>query len=178
MRGRVEELVGVPARIMWVSTFHSACVRILRKEITQFNKEGGPDFKSSFTIYDAADSKRLMTLVCRDLELGQVDVTTFAGAQLLHQRRHRHDRRADAAGGVGDPVRHAQHPAIFVADQRIEPAERRPVRPARACVGGRPPRTPPRAAHHDPAPRPGAGAGVPVPDASAGRGTAGRSRHL
>ena len=69
MRERVEELVGGRAKIMWVSTFHSACVRILRKEITQFNKEGGFGWKSSFTIYDAADSKRLMTLVCRDLDL-------------------------------------------------------------------------------------------------------------
>ncbi|MGN6128742.1 MAG: ATP-dependent helicase, partial [Nocardioidaceae bacterium] len=63
MRERVEELVGRRARIMWVSTFHSACVRILRKEIDKFG------YKSSFSIYDAADSKRLMTMVCRDLEL-------------------------------------------------------------------------------------------------------------
>ncbi len=63
MRERVEELVGGRARIMWVSTFHSACVRILRQEIDKLG------FKSSFTIYDAADSKRLMTLVCRDLDL-------------------------------------------------------------------------------------------------------------
>ena len=63
MRERVEELVGRRARIMWVSTFHSACVRILRKEIDRFG------YKSSFSIYDAADSKRLMTLVCRDLGL-------------------------------------------------------------------------------------------------------------
>src|ERR671932_555253 len=63
MRERVEELVGRRARVMWVSTFHSACVRILRKEISRFG------FKSGFSIYDAADSKRLMTLVCRDLEM-------------------------------------------------------------------------------------------------------------
>jgi DNA helicase-2/ATP-dependent DNA helicase PcrA len=63
MRERVEELVGRRARLMWVSTFHSACVRILRKEIDKFG------YKSSFSIYDAADSKRLMTLVLRDLEL-------------------------------------------------------------------------------------------------------------
>jgi DNA helicase II / ATP-dependent DNA helicase PcrA len=63
MRERVEELVGRRARIMWVSTFHSACVRILRKEIDRFG------YKSSFSIYDAADSKRLMTLVARDLDL-------------------------------------------------------------------------------------------------------------
>src|SRR4051794_9022270 len=63
MRERVEELVGRRARIMWVSTFHSACVRILRKEIQRFG------LKSGFSIYDAADSKRLMTLVCRDLDM-------------------------------------------------------------------------------------------------------------
>src|SRR3954467_11881780 len=42
MRERGQGLVGNRARIMWVSTFHSACVRILRKEITQFNS-AGPD---------------------------------------------------------------------------------------------------------------------------------------
>ncbi len=63
MRERVEDLVGPRARIMWVSTFHSSCVRILRKEIDRFG------YKSSFSIYDAADSKRLMTLVCKELDL-------------------------------------------------------------------------------------------------------------
>lgn len=63
MKERVEELVGRRARIMWVSTFHSACVRILRKEIDRLG------FKSNFSIYDAADSKRLMTLVLKDLDL-------------------------------------------------------------------------------------------------------------
>ncbi|KRF12552.1 DNA helicase PcrA [Nocardioides sp. Soil796] len=68
MKERVEDLVGKQARIMWVSTFHSACVRILRKEITALDF-GGSSFKSTFSIYDAADSKRLMTLVCQDLDL-------------------------------------------------------------------------------------------------------------
>jgi len=68
MKDRVEDLVGKRARIMWVSTFHSACVRILRKEITAFNSLG-IGYKSNFSIYDAADSKRLMTLVCQDLDL-------------------------------------------------------------------------------------------------------------
>ncbi|HET7355055.1 MAG TPA: UvrD-helicase domain-containing protein, partial [Nocardioidaceae bacterium] len=75
MRQRVEELVGRRARMMWVSTFHSACVRILRKEITRFG------FKSSFSIYDAADSRRLMTLVCRDLEL---DPKRYPPRAVLH----------------------------------------------------------------------------------------------
>ncbi len=86
MRERVTDLVGNRARIMWVSTFHSACVRILRKEITQFNAPsetygGGLGFKSTFTIYDAADSKRLMTLVCRDLDL---DVKRFQPRAILN----------------------------------------------------------------------------------------------
>ncbi len=63
MKARVQDLVGNRAKIMWVSTFHSSCVRILRKEIDRVG------FKSNFSIYDAADSKRLMTLVLRDLEL-------------------------------------------------------------------------------------------------------------
>ncbi len=81
MRERVEELVGGRARIMWVSTFHSACVRILRKEITAFDKDAGFGYKSSFSIYDAADSKRLMTLVCRDLDL---DVKRFPPRAILN----------------------------------------------------------------------------------------------
>ncbi|KAB1988676.1 DNA helicase PcrA [Streptomyces triticiradicis] len=63
MKERVEALVGPRANAMWVMTFHSACVRILRRE----SKTLG--FTSSFSIYDAADSKRLMALVCRDLDL-------------------------------------------------------------------------------------------------------------
>jgi len=63
MRERVAETVGGAARAMWVSTFHSACVRILRREATTLG------FTSSFTVYDATDAKRLVTLVCRDLQL-------------------------------------------------------------------------------------------------------------
>ncbi|MEU7023165.1 DNA helicase PcrA [Streptomyces sp. NPDC046203] len=63
MKERVEQLVGPRANAMWVSTFHSACVRILRRESKRLG------FTSSFSIYDAADSKRLMSLVCRDLDL-------------------------------------------------------------------------------------------------------------
>jgi DNA helicase II / ATP-dependent DNA helicase PcrA len=63
MRERVVELVGNRARAMWVSTFHSACVRILRRHIDRFG------YKSSFSIYDDTDQRRLMTMVCRDLGL-------------------------------------------------------------------------------------------------------------
>ncbi|MGZ4781420.1 MAG: DNA helicase PcrA [Oryzihumus sp.] len=63
MRERVTGLVGGRAQAMWVSTFHSACVRILRREATTIG------MKSTFSIYDAADSQRLMSMVLRDLDL-------------------------------------------------------------------------------------------------------------
>jgi DNA helicase II / ATP-dependent DNA helicase PcrA len=63
MAARVAALVGPQARAMWVMTFHSACVRILRREAQRFG------YPSGFSIYDAADSQRLMALVCRELEL-------------------------------------------------------------------------------------------------------------
>ena len=63
MRERVAALIGPRAATMWVSTFHSACVRILRREATRVG------LRSNFSIYDAADSQRLMALVCRELDL-------------------------------------------------------------------------------------------------------------
>jgi DNA helicase-2/ATP-dependent DNA helicase PcrA len=63
MASRVAALTGPRARAMWVMTFHSACVRILRREA------GRLGYPSSFSIYDQADSQRLMALVCRELEL-------------------------------------------------------------------------------------------------------------
>jgi ATP-dependent DNA helicase UvrD/PcrA len=63
MAARVAELTGWRSRAMWVMTFHSACVRILRREAPRFG------YPSSFSIYDQADSQRLMALVCRELDL-------------------------------------------------------------------------------------------------------------
>jgi len=63
MRERVVELIGPSARGMWVSTFHSACVRILRAESHRLG------IKSTFTIYDTADSLRLITLILRDMNI-------------------------------------------------------------------------------------------------------------
>src|SRR5215204_6831450 len=63
MKHRVAELVGPVARKMWVSTFHAACVRILRRD----GKALG--FPSSFTIYDQADAVRLTGYVLRDLNV-------------------------------------------------------------------------------------------------------------
>ena len=76
MRERVEALVGPAARAMWVSTFHSACVRILRREAASLG------LRSTFSIYDSADSQRLLTLVVRELNL---DPKRF-GAKALASR--------------------------------------------------------------------------------------------
>jgi len=63
MRERVARLVGGVVHSMWVSTFHSACVRILRREASRLG------YKSGFSIYDEADSLRLIKIVSKDLDL-------------------------------------------------------------------------------------------------------------
>jgi DNA helicase-2/ATP-dependent DNA helicase PcrA len=63
MAARAAALTGARARGMWVMTFHSACVRFLRREAGRFG------YPSSFSIYDQADSERLMALACRELDL-------------------------------------------------------------------------------------------------------------
>src|SRR5919198_1515886 len=62
MQERLRQLVGPVVKGMWVSTFHSACVRILRRDGSRLG------YKSTFSIYDEADAERLMTAVCRELE--------------------------------------------------------------------------------------------------------------
>ena len=63
MKERVADLVGPIAKSMWVSTFHSACVRILRQEAVRLG------YSNSFSIYDSADSQRLITIVAKELNL-------------------------------------------------------------------------------------------------------------
>ncbi|SPM41046.1 Superfamily I DNA or RNA helicase [Mycobacterium numidiamassiliense] len=64
MRERVVRLVGPRARAMWVSTFHSTCVRILRNQATLIK-----GLNSNFSIYDADDSRRLLQMIGRDMGL-------------------------------------------------------------------------------------------------------------
>ncbi|SDQ85702.1 ATP-dependent DNA helicase PcrA [Thermostaphylospora chromogena] len=63
MKERVDKLIGPRSAAMWVMTFHSACVRILRREARHLG------FRSTFSIYDQADSQRLMAMVCREMDL-------------------------------------------------------------------------------------------------------------
>jgi DNA helicase-2/ATP-dependent DNA helicase PcrA len=62
MRERVEALIGQAAEGMWISTFHSACVRILRREAEHFG------FTRNFTIYDTADSRALIKRIIKELD--------------------------------------------------------------------------------------------------------------
>lgn len=62
MRERVESLIGQAAEGMWISTFHSACVRILRREAESFG------YSKSFTIYDSADSRALIKRIIKELD--------------------------------------------------------------------------------------------------------------
>ena len=64
MRERVAHLVGPRANSMWVSTFHSSCVRILRAQAALL-----PGLNSNFSIYDADDSRRLLTMIAKDLNI-------------------------------------------------------------------------------------------------------------
>ena len=69
MKERVEALVGEKANDMWISTFHSTCVRILRREIEKIG------YKSSFTIYDTADQKTLLKECMKTLNINEKDIT-------------------------------------------------------------------------------------------------------
>jgi len=63
MKARVEELLGPVSRTMWVSTFHAACARILRKEAQQLG------YRRNFTIYDAGDQVRVVKQCLKELRL-------------------------------------------------------------------------------------------------------------
>ncbi|WP_444826187.1 DNA helicase PcrA [Arthrobacter sp. H41] len=76
MRERIEALVGDVAKRMWISTFHSSCVRILRREAASVG------LNSNFSIYDSADTLRLVTLVAKGLDL---DPKKFAPKAIQHK---------------------------------------------------------------------------------------------
>ena len=92
MRERAGTLVGDDARRMWVSTFHSACVRLLRYE----HEAAG--LSSSFTIYDAQDSQRLIQMV---LKAQDVDIKRFTPKMVAA-------RISDAKNELIGPARYAQ----------------------------------------------------------------------
>ena len=82
MKERVADLVGDRARSMWVSTFHSACVRILRQEASRLG------YSNSFTIYDSNDSVRLLTVIMKDMNLDSKQYTPRAVQGLISSAKN------------------------------------------------------------------------------------------
>ena len=82
MRERVDKLIGFGSESIWVSTFHSACVRILRRHIDNLG------YDTNFTIYDTDDQKSLMKDVCRKLN---IDTKVYKERSLLAQISHAKD---------------------------------------------------------------------------------------
>ena len=89
MKERVAAQVGDRAKSMWVSTFHSACVRILRQEASKIG------YSNSFTIYDSSDSLRLITLVMKDMNLDIKRYAPRAVASLISQAKNELQGPAD-----------------------------------------------------------------------------------
>lgn len=118
MRERIEALVGGRAKIMWISTFHSSCVRILRQEAANVG------LKSNFSIYDSADSLRLVTQVSKALDL---DPKKFAPKAIQHKISALKNELIDAdsfasAANYNDPFEHAVADVYKGYTQRLRQA--------------------------------------------------------
>jgi DNA helicase II / ATP-dependent DNA helicase PcrA len=116
MKERVAHLVGNRARLMWVSTFHSACVRILRAEHEHAK------LKSSFSIYDADDSRRLMQMVVRELDL---DPKRYGARSMAAQVSNLKNELVDPetfAGKASGPIERALAEAYTLYQRRLKEA--------------------------------------------------------
>ena len=82
MRERIDKLIGYGSESIWVSTFHSTCVRILRRHIDRLG------FDTNFTIYDADDQKTLMKDICKRLN---IDTKIYKEKSLLAAISHAKD---------------------------------------------------------------------------------------
>jgi DNA helicase II / ATP-dependent DNA helicase PcrA len=83
MKRRVASLIGPVANNMWVSTFHSACVRILRREAPRLG------YRSSFSIYDSSDSERLIKLCLKELNIDPKRIPPRAVASAISDAKNR-----------------------------------------------------------------------------------------
>ena len=99
MRERVASLIGPRAKLMLVSTFHSTCVRILRREAAHL-----PGPTSSFSIYDADDTRRLLTLVAADLDLDAKRYPARALARHISDLKNELVGAQDAAAAAADDM--------------------------------------------------------------------------
>ncbi len=115
MKHRIGAIVGPVAQKMWVSTFHSACVRILRREASTIG------FPSNFTIYDQADAVRLTGYVIRDLGLDPKRYQPRAMHSLISSAKNEgldDGAFADRANAGGRPVIEQRAAQIYTEYQR------------------------------------------------------------
>ena len=118
MRNRVADLVGPPAEKMWVSTFHSACLRILRMNADRLG------YRSAFTVYDDTDSRRLIEMITAELGFDQ--------KRLPSPRRAGGDQPGQVrTGGLRDVPRGRPQRA-----RPVPQAHRRRLRPVPGTVVG------------------------------------------
>ena len=94
MRERVAGLVGDQAQRMWVSTFHSMCVRILRMQHALV-----PGLNSNFSIYDSDDSRRLLSMIAKDMDL---DAKKFTGRVLSSRISNLKNELIDPEKAIAD----------------------------------------------------------------------------
>jgi DNA helicase II / ATP-dependent DNA helicase PcrA len=118
MRERIEALVGDAAKTMWISTFHSSCVKILRREAKNVG------LNSNFSIYDSADTLRLITLVAKGLDL---DPKRFAPKAIQHKISALKNELIDdesyaAAANYSDPFEQAVASVYTGYTQRMRQA--------------------------------------------------------
>lgn len=103
LKDRLAHMLGEEALDVWAMTFHSACCRILRRDIERLG------YDRSFTIYDTSDSERVIKDVLRDMSL---DEKVFAPRMVLSQISRAKDKRLDPAG--------FERTAAFSGDYRME----------------------------------------------------------
>ncbi|MFC5337788.1 ATP-dependent helicase [Leucobacter denitrificans] len=110
MRERMQGLLGADVEGMWVSTFHSACVRILRREAERFG------YVSGFTIYDSADSRALLKRIIKDLDADTYGFTPAnSGAKISRLKNELTDAADHAATMNGSDPRERIFNEIFTS---------------------------------------------------------------
>ena len=116
MKERVADLVGDRAKSIWVSTFHSACVRILRQEASRLG------YSNSFTIYDSSDSVRLLAIIMKDMHLDSKQYTPRAVHTLISAAKNELMGPADFQNQASDPFQHIVAEIFQVYQRRLQSA--------------------------------------------------------
>ena len=114
MKERVADLVGDRARSMWVSTFHSACVRILRQEAVRLG------YSNSFTIYDSSDSLRLLSVIMKDMHLDTKQYTPRAVHSMISTAKNELMGPADFQLQAADAFQHIVAEIFALYQRRLQ----------------------------------------------------------